>query len=276
MARKKTPAALSKDYQQRYAGDEPVPPEVIEEDLALAGAMLAAGDLLRGAHAIACVASIEPLRPGVLPLLERYAEAFNEGTFTVEDNAQPAWAWAPFRAYAEGRAGNVVWAVEKLLSLCDRRSIRYLEAWALDWLNEDAIEALGQERIGKFMMTFVRDRYPDPPHVSPEQVEHLNRALAILAVAERLFDLDMPLQMAKLIMLGKAGRFPEAIAESHAVYAANPSFQTATMAAMALKRSGDLDGALRMFRAAADTRKRWSGRRTSPGPFLPRTSADTS
>jgi len=112
------------------------------------------------------------------------------------------------------------------------------------------IKQLGPEGILRELAD--RVAIPDHPRSTPTQAEALangleivDDAISVLGEHERLF-------MLRSMMLGKLGRFDDAVANARAMHARGQSWQTAVTLGNALRRAGDLEGAIASFKHAAE------------------------
>jgi tetratricopeptide (TPR) repeat protein len=92
---------------------------------------------------------------------------------------------------------------------------------------------------------------PERTQASDSQLSDISRFLDLAPSLEAVLGADIRLSFITAMALGKAGRLPEAIDLSRRLYSQAPSWDTASMVANALRRLGDIDGALDFFAAAA-------------------------
>ena len=119
----------------------------------------------------------------------------------------------------------------------------------LDGLDDSTIQELDVAVVVRRVASQVQG-LPDRG-LDGRQKSQLLRALEVVERAERLHGGNEQLFTLKLMILGKAGRFEEAIGLARRAYAESPDWATAITAANALRRAGDREGAAEMFRAAA-------------------------
>lgn len=111
------------------------------------------------------------------------------------------------------------------------------------------IKKLGPEGILRELAD--RVDIPDHPRSTPMQREALANGLEIVDDAISVLGDNERLFMLKSMMLGKLGRFDDAVANARAMHARGESWQTAVTLGNALRRAGDLEGAIASFKNAA-------------------------
>jgi tetratricopeptide (TPR) repeat protein len=120
---------------------------------------------------------------------------------------------------------------------------------ALEQLDDDGLRKVGIQsavhQIGTAALE-CPDRSP-----SDQQKTDLTAQLDIANRVERVLGASDELSAVKLMILSKLGRLEEAIQVARQAYEAKPNWTTAVATANALRRQGDVEGALAMFQAAA-------------------------
>jgi tetratricopeptide (TPR) repeat protein len=223
------------------------------------GAALAAEALERGAwkaalEALAPAVQFDPFRAEWTALLDRALDAGGGevGAFLKQPGRQPWLGFEALKVYAAHRAGDLKTVFNELENLTRNfPATRFAEAWGFGWLTDDAIRTVGQSAL-RFLASSVHNRYPEAERMNDWGRAQLGRALAALDRIEALLGATDQTVLFKGQMLSKAGRFAEAIAMAEAAAKANPTFRTATAAAMAHKRAGDIEGAIKWFWHASE------------------------
>jgi tetratricopeptide (TPR) repeat protein len=128
--------------------------------------------------------------------------------------------------------------------MAKRKTARKLEK-----LDDDGLRELGLETAVQKLGAAVQG-YPDE-HLNARQNADLAAALVCANRIEQLLGDSDALLAIKLMILGKLGRFDEALALARAAYKAKPNWTTAIATANVLRRKGDVNAALDMFRRAA-------------------------
>jgi tetratricopeptide (TPR) repeat protein len=225
-------------------------PTVGEVDAASAADALARGDWEAALAGLADALSNNPFRPEWTALLERALTAGGTRADAVLRKSGENWVgYRGLRAYAEHQRGAFASAFDTLERLTrDCRWNLFPEAWGFAWITPDAARAAGAQAL-EFLFT-ATERYPEG---LPEWFQQqLGRAVVALEIVETVVGADDRTTLLKGQMLGKAGRFAEAIALTEGAANANPTFRTATAAAMANRRAGAVESAIRWFRRAAE------------------------
>lgn len=225
-------------------------PTAGEDGAAAAAADLERGDWEAALRGLANALSNNPFRPEWVALLERTLEAGGGRADEVLRASGENWVgYRGMLAYAEHRRGAFASAFDTLEDLTrDYRWNFFPEAWGFAWVTPEAARAAGAEAL-EFLFT-ATERYPES---MPEWFQQqLGRAVEALETVEAVLGADERTTLLKGQMLGKAGRFAEAVALTEGTATATPTFRTATAAAMAHKRAGAAEDAVRWFRRAAE------------------------
>lgn len=241
-------------YDKRYA-DDAADQARLDEDLAFAEQCLEADDLERGLHAAAVVAAFDPFRPAAVELLGRFFDTAQHqiNKYVGYDEFAPWRAAQAVEVFACGRSGEWFGVYDRLTNQClNQPDWLFAEAWGLHWLTADVVRKLELKPLARFFCAFAQNRYPEAEHVSGRGREWLDRAAEKIGLIETVLGRDENLTLVKCQMLSKAGRSADAIREAEAEATRNPTFLTATAAAMAHKRAGDVDRAVSWFRRSAD------------------------
>jgi tetratricopeptide (TPR) repeat protein len=94
--------------------------------------------------------------------------------------------------------------------------------------------------------------FPEHDSLTPEQRELLGRALLALRRVVAEHGASDESMVNELAMLGKLGRFDEAVGRARAAYDERPNWSSAIALGNALRRAGDLRDAVAMFATAAN------------------------
>lgn len=106
------------------------------------------GDLVHGAQHLAALLELDPARPDWRALIVRYAAAAGADTGTLISEQEERFASTEaLRAYLWNLEGRRVDAIALLVEVSKAiQTLRYLHAWALEWLEgEGAVECLDEE-----------------------------------------------------------------------------------------------------------------------------------
>jgi tetratricopeptide (TPR) repeat protein len=229
-------------------------PQRAEAEAASAAEALDRGDWRAALTSLATALEIDPFRTDWTALLDR---ALDAGGAEVEgflrQPGHPSWIGTQaLKAHAAHRAGDHKTAFNELENLTRNFPHTYFaEAWGFDWLTDDAVRAAGPLAL-RFLGSAVNTRYPEAELLNSWGREQLGRAIAALERIEAVGGADDFTVLFKGQMLARAGRFAEAVTLTERAAEAGPSFKTATAAAMAHKRAGDVENAVRWFRRASE------------------------
>jgi len=223
-------------------------------DAARATEALERGDWKSALTSLAAAVEFDPFRTEWLALLDRALAAGGTDAekFISTGGHKPWIGFQGLRAATAQRRGDYKTAFNELENLTRNFPTNFFpEAWGFDWITDDAIRAAGQMAL-RFLASSIHNRYPEPEQVSDWAREQLGRAIAALERIETISGADDYTVLFKGQMLAKAGRFADAIALTERAAEANPSFKTATAAAMANKRNGNIEAAVRWFWRASE------------------------
>ena len=197
----------------------------------------------------------DPFHRDWVALLDRALELGGKSVepFLKKVGNEPFVGFCGLKAYAAYRRGDYTTAFTELDNVTGNfPHTQFIEAWGLDWMTEKAIKAAGRDLSMRVLEAMVSNRYPEPGEVSDWGREQLNRAIAALECIESVTGASDVGIVFKGRMLSKAGRLGDAIAMAEREAEENPTFHTATAAAMAHKRNCDIDAAVHWFRRASD------------------------
>jgi|GEM_PF-3498998 len=228
--------------------------EQAEANATIASQALDGGDWKAALTPLASALQFDPFRTEWTALLDRALDAGGAevGPFLKRAGHQPYLGFWGLKAYAANRAGDYRTAFNELENLTRNfPHTSYAEAWGYSWLTDDAIRSAGSMAL-QFLVSSIHNRYPEADRINDWGRAQLNRAIAALDRMEAVLGASDQTVLFKGQMLSKSGRFQEAIAMAEKAAEANPTFRTATAAAMAHKRAGDVEGAVRWFWRASE------------------------
>lgn len=228
--------------------------EQAEANAAAATQALDGGDWKAALTSLAAALHFDPFRTEWTTLLDRVLDAGGGevGPFLKRDGRQPYLGFCGLKAYAANHAGDYRTAFNELENLTRNfPHTSFAEAWGFGWLTDDAIRAAGSMAL-QFLVSSIHNRYPEADRINDWGRAQLGRAITALDRIEAVLGPSDQTVLFKGQMLSKSGRFQEAIAMAEKAAEANPSFKTATAAAMAHKRAGDVEGAVRWFWRASE------------------------
>jgi tetratricopeptide (TPR) repeat protein len=229
--------------------------ESAEAEAASASQALGGGDWEAALQALAFALQFDPFREKWTSLLDRALDAggSNAAAYLKQSGHQPYLGFEALKAYAAHRAGDYASAFNELEILTrNYPHVYFAEAWGFDWLTEEAIRGAGENAF-RFLAAAIHNRYPEADEVNDWGRAQLSRAVAALERIEKVQGGSNDLTVLfKGQMLSKSGRFDEAVQLAERAAEINPTFRTATAAAMANKRAGNVEGAVGWFWRASE------------------------
>jgi tetratricopeptide (TPR) repeat protein len=209
-------------------------------------------DLKHGANHLANLLGYDPGNAEWVELLERYLAAAGPDPESLIPRGDKLYvSTEAMRAYIWHKQGRLADAVQLLVNVTEAKTdARYLEAWALGWLEPDgALESL-PEQTALRLFAVVLNRFPEAKY-SP--APRLREAQRWARLSER-FAARHPGggvgAMFRAGLLRKAGLFDEGEAVARAAVARSPDWHTASALGLLLRAKGDSAGAERAFRQA--------------------------
>lgn len=109
---------------------------------------------------------------------------------------------------------------------------------------------LGAERVVNTIGQLAR-ALPEHDELNDEEAANLAEALARVRAIREVHGPSERALVVELMLLGKLGRFDEAVEVGRAAYVAAPTWSSATALANALRRSGDVTASIEFFWAAS-------------------------
>jgi tetratricopeptide (TPR) repeat protein len=220
----------------------------------MASEALERGDWKAALTSLAHAIQHDPFRAEWSALIDRAIDAGGDDApaFLRKESHQPYLGFEGLKAYAAYRAGDFGTAFNELENLTRNfPDAVFAEAWGFGWLTEEALRGAGQAAL-RFLASSVHNRYPEAEQSNEWCRSQLARAIAALERIEAVLGATDQTVLFKGQMLSKSGRFKEAIEMAVKAAEANPTFRTATAAAMAHKRAGDVEGAVQWFWRASE------------------------
>jgi tetratricopeptide (TPR) repeat protein len=209
-------------------------------------------DLRHGAGHLANLLTYDPGEPEWVELLEQYlAAAGPDPESLIPRGDKLFYGTEAVRAYIWQKQGRLADAVDLLVQVTNAKpDSRYLEAWALGWLEPPgAIEGLSEE-LGLRLFGTVLNRFQEARRLPLPRLRGMQRWAAL---SDRFSRVRPPKGVAVMLRAGilrKAGRFDDAAAVVQAALDRAPDWHSATALGLILREKGDIPGAEDAFRAA--------------------------
>jgi tetratricopeptide (TPR) repeat protein len=220
-----------------------------EQDLALARASLASGDLHHAASHLAAALASNPLNPEFLVTAEALLRAAPENAAEVlplRNNA--AWFGdVALHAWLLARTGNVTPAMCLLLQVAAvKPEVPYL-AWAREWLaSPDSVRGVEPMLLAEATLQLMQQ-------VDLSAQASLSAAVREVLARVRAVHADSsPLMMVSARLARDTGRIQESLDIALAYERAHPDGLAAMMAGGAYRRLGDVPAALAAYRRALE------------------------
>jgi tetratricopeptide (TPR) repeat protein len=224
-----------------------------EFELCIARAELkAGGDLQHGARHLAHLLSLDPSNPEWLKLLEEYlVRVGDDDQFIYPRKEKNYFAEEAVRAFIWARKGQLDEAIDLLLQVVQAKpEVNYLEAWALDWLeNSDIPGSVSQQTFTK-LLALALNRFPESRWLREEQRHQLERYADMALALPAEWQESPVLQMVIAGILRKSGRFDEALKIARKGVEATPGWHAFVAEGLALRERGDYDLAAESFQNA--------------------------
>jgi tetratricopeptide (TPR) repeat protein len=230
----------------------PHKPGTPEFELYVAQGELKAGSLQHGARHLAHLLSYDPANQEWLALLEAYLRRVNNDEsklWPIKDKRY--FAEEAVRSYCWARQGKVKEALELLVQVVEAKpDSAYLAAWALNWLNDDAIlKAIPGKLVERILATGL-NQFPEHRWLGRSARRRLERYAALASrVSPDMHD-SSTFPMLHAGLLRKLGRFDEAIAIARKATLAAPDWHSYVAEGLALRARGDYEAAATAFERA--------------------------
>jgi tetratricopeptide (TPR) repeat protein len=216
------------------------------------GEFEAGNNLAHGMSHLANLLVYDPAQPEWIELLEQYLAATPDPEVLIPRGEELYVATEALRAYLWQRQGQLDEAVKLLVSVTHAQSdARYLEAWALDWLEPPGvIESLPAD-TGLQLFSSVLSRFPEARRMTLTRLRHLRRWAKL---SERFAPKSGSAGVGAMLRAGilrKAGLFDAAVAAAKASIAQAPDWHSYTALGLILREQGNVEPAEAAFRQAA-------------------------
>jgi len=219
----------------------------------IARAELETGEnLAHGATHLANLLSFDPGNPEWIELLEQYLAAGQPDPEALIPRGKTAYYTAEaMRAYIWHRQGRLDEACQLLAEVTQAKpEARYLEAWALGWLEPTgAVEAL-PETVGLMLFSLALSRFPEARLSPVLRLREIRRWAWLCDRFARVYPGDGMTGMLRAGLFRKAGLFEEAEALVRPALERAPDWHLATALGLILRQKGELTGAEQAFEYA--------------------------
>lgn len=209
-------------------------------------------NLPHGATHLANLLSYDPGRPEWVELLENYLGAAQpDPEALIPRGEQLYYTTEAMRAYIWHKQGKLREAVGLLVNVVQaKQEARYLEAWALDWLQPPgAVESL-PENEGLHLFALILNRFPEVRRSTLPRLESMRRWGDLIERFAKQFPGAGPTTMLRAGILRKAGRFEEALVLVKEALNESPDWHTATALGLIYREKGEPQAAEGAFRLA--------------------------
>jgi tetratricopeptide (TPR) repeat protein len=206
-------------------------------------------NLKHGAGHLANLLAYDPGNPEWINLLEKYlAAAAPNPELLIPRGDKLYYATEAMRAYIWNKLGRLHEAIQLLIDVTHaKQDARYLEAWALSWLEPPgAVESL-PEQLGMHLFALALNRYPEA-RLSP--LLRLREIQRWARLCERLVQSKPDRGMTTMFRAGllrKAGFFEDAERVVRASLEREPDWHSATALGLILRQKGDCAEAEKAF-----------------------------
>jgi tetratricopeptide (TPR) repeat protein len=216
------------------------------------GELETARDLKHGAGHLANLLTYDPGNPEWVELLDQYLAAAGpdpEGLIPRGDKLY--YGTEAVRAYIWQKAGRLAEAVDLLVQVTNAKpGARYLDAWALPWLEPPGAVEFLPENDANLLFAVVLNRFPEARSSPLPRLRVVRRWADLNDRCARVHPPTGAAVMMRVGLLRKAGRFDDAVSTARAALAAAADWHTATALGLTLREQGDLAGADEAFRLA--------------------------
>lgn len=209
-------------------------------------------DLKHGACHLANLLSYDPGNPEWVELLDRYLAAADPNPESLIPPGDKAYfSTEAMRAYIWHREGRLLDAVDRLVNVVHAKpDSRYLESWALEWLEAaGAVESL-PEQSGLMLFSVVLNRFPEASLSAMPRLREIRRWARLSERFAKVHPGEGPHRMLRAGLLRKAGLFEEAEAVVRAALESAPDWHLATALGLILRQKGATHEAEQAFETA--------------------------
>jgi tetratricopeptide (TPR) repeat protein len=207
------------------------------------------GDLAHGARHLANLLSFDPGNPEWIDLLERYLAAGQPDPEQLIPRGEKAYYTSEaMRAYLWYRQGRLADACELLVQVTHaKQDSRYLEAWALGWLEPPGVVESLPEELGLMLFSLALGRFPEARLSPVRRLQEIRRWARLCDRFARVYPGEGMTGMLRAGLFRKAGYFAEAEALVRPALQRAPDWHLATALGLILRQKGDLSGAEQAF-----------------------------
>ena len=216
----------------------------------VAKAARAAGDDAEAARHIAAALGVDPGHPEALALADALCEEAADPLSLVVPASPPDPAVVALRARFLARLGRAAEAVDYLLHVISIRPATPYTAWLEEWLADDTLRRqLDPDRLAGTVLTALRvlDGSPDGQTYGEAARAALLRCVRTVRHGH---EGSTHLLMAHARLASRCAELHEALAVAEALYAADPSRETAVLLAGAHRELGRVDATVSTYREA--------------------------
>jgi tetratricopeptide (TPR) repeat protein len=211
-------------------------------------------NLAHGANHLANLLSYDPSRRDWLELLDRYLAAAQPDPETlIPRGEQLYYTTEAMRAYIWHKQGRFPEALDLLCEVTKvKPTVRYLEAWALDWLEPAGAVEMLPWNLGLLFFSLGLNRHNEATKSTPARVAAVQRYAALLDRFASQYPNDGMSTMLQVGLHRKAGNFDRAYEIAQAAMKSNPNWHTATALGLVLRYRGEPDKAEKAFMTALE------------------------
>jgi tetratricopeptide (TPR) repeat protein len=209
-------------------------------------------DLPHGAKHLGNLLSYDPARREWIELLERYLAAAGPNPEQLIPRGDKLYfSTEALRAYFWYKQGRLHEAVELLLGATEAKpSSRYLEAWALPWLEPAGIVEGLSPQLGLHLFATILGRYSERQHLTLKRAQELQRWSQLCERFLAHHPQDQMHTMLRAGILRKAGRYTEAAKVAKAAHDKSPNWHAVVALGLIYRQKGDHEQAERAFQEA--------------------------
>jgi tetratricopeptide (TPR) repeat protein len=224
-----------------------------ELELFVARAELESGkNLQHGANHLANLLSYDPGRVEWLDLLKDYLRRAGPDPEAIIPRGEKLYfSTEAMRAYIYHEQGRLTEAVDLLTQAVKTKpEARYLEAWALNWLEPaGAVESLSQTTAVRLFM-MVLGHYSEASQLTLFRQREISRFAQLLERYVAHLPSDDIMTMLRAGLHRKAGNFDQAEAVARAAMDRSPNWHAASALGLAMRQKGDLAEGEKAFEQA--------------------------
>lgn len=211
-------------------------------------------DLKHGASHLANLLSYDPGNREWIELLERYLAAAGVNPESlIPRGDQLYYTTEAVRAYIWHRQGRLEEAIGLLTDVVHaKQESRYLEAWALGWLEPDGVIESLSEHCGLRLFSVILNRFPEAKYSPLSRLREIRQWAQLAERFGRRYPGDDMAIMLRAGLFRKAAMFNEALAVVRSAMDKAPSWHTATALGLVLRQQGKPQEAEQAFKKALE------------------------